>query len=132
MDDLWFHPDALAEYRDAALRYKQVKPELGRDFRNSVEKAIAAILETPTRFGPSERGIRRYLLKRFPYKIYFVHDPARDQIVIYAVMHVSRHPEYWKSRYHSPSSRRSRESGSVVVTFVCLVPMCRAGCQHGG
>ena len=53
----WFHPNALAEYREAALRYKRVKPELGRDFRHAVESAIAAILEHPTRFGPVERGV---------------------------------------------------------------------------
>jgi hypothetical protein len=40
----WFHPEALAEYREAALRYKRVKPELGRAFLNAVEKAVAAIL----------------------------------------------------------------------------------------
>jgi hypothetical protein len=38
------------------------------------------------------------LLKRFPYKIYFLHDDVREQIVIYAVMHVRRAPDYWKSR----------------------------------
>lgn len=94
----WFHPEALAEYREAALRYKRVKTELGRGFTNEVEKAIAEILEQPTRFGPVEHSIRRYLLKRFPYKIYFLHEQTRQQIVIYAVMHVNRDPDYWKNR----------------------------------
>ena len=93
----WFHPEALAEYREA-LRYKSVKPKLGRDFRNTVEKAIAAILENPARFGPVQQGVRRCLLKRFPYKLYFLHDEVRCQIVVYAVMHVSREPDYWKGR----------------------------------
>ena len=94
----WFHPEALAEYREAALRYKRVKADLGRDFKNAVETGIAGILENPTRFGPVEHGIRRHLLRRFPYKIYFLHEETRQQVVIYAVMHVSRHPDYWKSR----------------------------------
>jgi toxin ParE1/3/4 len=94
----WFHPDALAEYREAALRYKAVKPELGRDFHSSVARALASILVNPSQFGPIEHGIRRYLLKRFPYKIYFVHDESHDRIIIYAVMHVSRHPDCWKTR----------------------------------
>ncbi len=94
----WFHPEALAEYREAALRYQRVKPELGREFKAEGEKAIAAILERPTRFGPIERGIRRCLLKRFPYKIHFLHDEALQEVIIYAVMHVRRDPEYWKSR----------------------------------
>src|SRR5437868_2947971 len=97
----WFHPEALAEYDEAALRYKDVRPKLGRDFISAVESAIEAIVEHPTRYPPTEpieRGIRRFLLKRFPYKIYFQHDEAKERIIIYAVMHVRRHPDYWKHR----------------------------------
>ena len=45
---------------------------------------------------PIEQGIRRYAVKRFP--ICFAHDEAQRDVVIYAVMHVRRDPDYWKSR----------------------------------
>ncbi len=31
----WFHPEALAEYRQAALRYQRVKPELEESCANA-------------------------------------------------------------------------------------------------
>ena len=37
-------------------------------------------------------------MKRFPYRIHFTHDEAERHVVIYAVMHVRRDPDYWKSR----------------------------------
>jgi len=67
----WFHPEALAEYDEASLRYKDIRPRLGRNFVNAVENAIEVIVEHPTRYPETEPGIHRYLLKRFPYKIFF-------------------------------------------------------------
>ena len=93
-----FHPEALAEYREAALWYERQKPGLGGRFVSEVEASVAAILANPTRFGPVEQGVRRYALKRFPYCLRFVHDQARQHIVFAAVMHVRRHPDYWKNR----------------------------------
>ena len=88
----WFHPEALVEYREAALRYERVRPELGRDFKNTVEKAIASIREHPTRFGPVEHSIRRCLLKRFPYKIYFLQRVLlkRSYFVVYFLQEQER------------------------------------------
>ena len=41
-------------------------------------------------------GIRRSLIRRFPYSLLYRVDP--DEIVILAVMHQKRHPAYWLSR----------------------------------
>ncbi|HMH45641.1 MAG TPA: hypothetical protein VK557_19290 [Pyrinomonadaceae bacterium] len=40
----------------------------------------------------------RYLLTRFPYSIYYRWEPERDRVAIYAVMHFSRRPGYWRER----------------------------------
>ena len=85
-------------YREAALRYEMEKRGLGRQFVNAVEVGVAAIMGNPTRYGPVDQGVRRYELKRFPYRIHFVHDEIRSHVVIYAVMHVRRDPDYWKGR----------------------------------
>jgi hypothetical protein len=45
-----------------------------------------------------EPQIRRYLLKHFPYSIYYRWEPERDHVSIYAVMHFSRRPGYWRER----------------------------------
>ena len=93
-----FHPEARAEFRAAALWYEQEKTNLGREFIDAVEAGIAAILENPTRFGPIEKGVRRCALKRFPYRIHYLYSEQPQQVIIYAVMHVRRHPDYWKHR----------------------------------
>ena len=45
-----YHPDALAEYTDAALYYEERTPGLGADFTREVETAIQCILEAPDRW----------------------------------------------------------------------------------
>jgi len=42
--------------------------------------------------------IRRYLLKQFPYSIYYRWEAEKDRVSIYAVMHFSRRPGYWHER----------------------------------
>lgn len=95
---LSFHPEARAEYREAALWYSRQKPRLGSEFVSAVEAALAAIVENPERYAPVDHGVRRYPMKRFPYRIHFLHLEDRNQVVIYAVMHVRREPDYWKHR----------------------------------
>ena len=41
-------------------------------------------------------GIRRCLLKRFPYAI--LYSQEADALFIYAVMHMHRDPDYWRHR----------------------------------
>jgi plasmid stabilization system protein ParE len=40
--------------------------------------------------------MRRALVRRFPYAIYF--RAAPDEIVVLAVIHGRRHPRHWQSR----------------------------------
>lgn len=44
-----YHPDALAEYADAALYYEERAVRLGADFTIEVEAAIQSILTAPDR-----------------------------------------------------------------------------------
>jgi len=43
-----------------------------------------------------EEDVRRCLVQRFPFGIYFTFEP--DHFLIVAVMHLSREPGYWKER----------------------------------
>ncbi len=42
---------------------------------------------------------RRILLKRFPYAVIYL--PLHNKIVVIAVMHQRRRPDYWKTRISS-------------------------------
>ena len=91
-----FHPRALEEYEHATRYYAEGDPVLALEFVTSIEDAIARILEGPERWTPLEANIRRCLTRMFPYGILYSIEPGR--IFILAVMHLSREPDYWRSR----------------------------------
>jgi toxin ParE1/3/4 len=91
-----FHPEALAEYEEAAHYYAEQQADLDLRFIASVEYAISLILEAPTRWRIIDEDVRRCLTRVFPYGILYTIEP--DYILIVAIMHCSREPGYWKHR----------------------------------
>jgi plasmid stabilization system protein ParE len=91
-----YHPEALAEYADAALYYEERTARLGVDFTVEVESAIQSILQAPDRWRCIEEDVRRYLVRRFPYGILYTIE--QDYVLILALMHLSREPGYWRHR----------------------------------
>ena len=61
-----FHPEALAEYREAANWYENREPGVGLRFAAEVEDAIARIEEGPERWRIIDDDIRRCLTHVFP------------------------------------------------------------------
>lgn len=70
-----FEREALEEYRDAALRYAEQRAGLGEDFIQAVETAMAVVRANPDKFQPVGDGLRIYRLKRFPYFLFYSHQP---------------------------------------------------------
>lgn len=91
-----FHPDALAEYREAALWYANREGSVAEKFVIAIEDAIQRIVEAPVRWRILEEDIRRCLAHVFPYAILYTIET--DFILIVAVMHCSREPGYWRNR----------------------------------
>lgn len=91
-----FHPEALEEYREAALYYAERDPTLALKFLDTVEDAIRRIIESPERYRILDEDVRRCLTHVFPYAVLFTIEP--ESILIVAVMHCSREPGYWKRR----------------------------------
>jgi len=81
---------------EAALYYEEAHAQLGDDFLDDVQHAIDTVRERPQLGLEIAYGFRRALVRRFPFSvIYFVESEA---IVVVAVAHHSRSPEYWKGR----------------------------------
>jgi len=95
-----FHSEAAEEYLAATQYYlDHASPLVAAAFVAEVEAAIQTLLASPTTWAVIEEPqIRRYLLKQFPYSIYYRWEPEQDRISIYAVMHFSRRPGYWRER----------------------------------
>lgn len=95
------HPEADFEVEEAAVWYEGRQEGLGHDFFTELERAYAMILEAPGTWPlrpglPESLGIRRFLLARFPYGI--AYDHSGEDVIVYAVAHLSRRPGYWKGR----------------------------------
>lgn len=70
---------------------------LGVQFLAEFDAAIRRIFAYPKSYALLENEIRRCLIKRFPYGILYGIDA--DTIVIIAVAHLHRKPNYWVERY---------------------------------
>ncbi len=72
------------------------KRDLARSYVVAVWAAIA-ILERFPEIGEEVRpGIRKILLRRFPYKL--IYSVTNDAVYIIAVAHGHREPDYWSGR----------------------------------
>jgi len=92
------HPEADLEISHALTYYQAHAPaEIVRDFDAGIVSAFIEIGKHPERFPRWHRtDVRKYILKRFPYLIFYVDYP--ECIRVLAVAHTSRRPGYWKTR----------------------------------
>ena len=99
-----FDPSARAEYH-AAIRYyanEAGDAEVAARFVTAVESAIGVICALPETWRAVELpALRRYVLQRFPFVPYYQYRSVEDLVIIYAVMHTSRQPGYWRGRIPS-------------------------------
>jgi len=94
--DLIIRSKAEAELTDSFNWYENQVSGLGSDYLNTVEAALAGIQRNPTAY-PIIRGeIRRCLVRRFPYAIFYLMEPTK--IIVLAVFHIRRNPTDWKER----------------------------------
>lgn len=93
---LEFHPDAELELIEAAAYYELRVPGLGEHFEVEIRRATAFLLEHPEAGAPADPVLRKLVLNRFPFTLYY---SATSSVVrIEAVAHQSRLPRYWQSR----------------------------------
>jgi len=99
-----FHPDAAVEFAEAVRYYRERGWSLGERFASEVRTAIRRIVAAPERWRVLEDGVRRCLVRVFPYSVIYSIEP--DYVLIIAVMHGKREPGYWKHRLRSKPSTR--------------------------
>ena len=91
-----FRPRAAAHLREARRWYATQAPGLELEFARAVEAAVAAVGRNPEAYPEVEPRVRRILLRRFPYGLYYAMEP--DRIVVHACYHLRREPSGWQSR----------------------------------
>lgn len=85
-----FEPEAAEDLQAAYDWYEERRAGLGHRFLDAVENAVTRISAEPRAFPVRHRGLRRVLVERFPYALYYRVYPA--QVAVVAVFHGRRSP----------------------------------------
>jgi len=92
-----YDPAALDEFVEAIGYYQAQRPGLGDKFEAAVSSQIRFLLETPhAGHMVGTRGLRRFRVRGFPYNI--IYRPIDEVLLIVAVAHQKRQPNYWHYR----------------------------------
>lgn len=84
------------EMLDAARYYELQATGLGRDFLEKIDSVLKSIAECPESCPAITFNVRRRLIHRFPYGL--LYRLESQEIIILAVMHLHRRPDYWTDR----------------------------------
>lgn len=87
---------AQTELDDAFAWYEEQAVGLGDDFLDELDRTLRLIVSFPLLHPLVGNQVRRCLLNRFPYAIYY--GLADNRIVIIAVAHMKKQPGYWFGR----------------------------------
>ncbi len=87
---------ARQELDDATRYYEMEYHGLGARFREEVRKAAKRISEYPEAWSVERGDVRKCILHKFPYKL--LYSIEKDHILIIAVAHQHRKPDYWVER----------------------------------
>lgn len=87
---------AQHDVEDTVAWYEGQRVGLGGRFVAALDRLIDRVFENPQQFPVIETEVRRALVRRFPYAVYFI--VSSDHIAVIAVLHVRRYPQEWQRR----------------------------------
>ena len=96
MRRLIVRPLAEADIQAAFDWYEDQAAGLGHEFFRAVDACYATIERSPELYPVVYRQVRRALLRRFPYAVYYVLAPEAIRVI--ACVHGRQHPRRWRSR----------------------------------
>ncbi|MBP0017073.1 MAG: type II toxin-antitoxin system RelE/ParE family toxin [Cyanobacteria bacterium SBLK] len=92
-------PEAEIDLEDAYNWYEEQNAGLGSEFIRVIDASLSAIQRNPFAYAlvfQQERQVRRKLIRKFPYSVFYCVEDAI--IVIVACFHVKRDPQEWQKR----------------------------------
>jgi plasmid stabilization system protein ParE len=93
---LVFRPEAEEEIAASAEWYELRRAELAAEFLRALDAAVASVTRSPLRFPELHPGMRRCLLRRFPYSL--IYSVSSEEIVIISCTHWRQNPRRRKWR----------------------------------
>jgi len=76
--------------------YNGDSPGLGYEFADEFYHTIDRIVDNPDAWPPISKRTRRCIFHRFPFAV--IYQMCDTCLLVIAVMHMHRHPDFWKGR----------------------------------
>lgn len=89
-------PEAQADIEEVHSWYAARGAGLAEEFRGALDQCLENIASFPEAHPLIHRSVRRALLRRFPYCIFYVVE--RERIVVHGCFHARRDPSVWHLR----------------------------------
>ena len=96
-------PEAETDIADGYEWYEAQRAGLGGLFMDEIAHCLFQIEREPFRYPVVQNEVRRAIVRRFPYAIYFVR--GETHVSVLAAMHMVRHPRRWQRRTQHPSKQ---------------------------
>ncbi|MBU0499114.1 MAG: type II toxin-antitoxin system RelE/ParE family toxin [Gammaproteobacteria bacterium] len=94
--DIHLRQEAEWDLEEDSTWYEEQRKGLGHEFLDAVLAKLDAVSENPKMFPLVHKDMRRAVINRFPFGIYYRIET--ETIIVFAVMHGSRHPHHWQQR----------------------------------
>ena len=91
-------PAVRTDIINATNYYKNINPELAKQFLFRIREAKAYINHSPLSFQIKYNHVRTLLLKQFPYHIHYIIDETNQVIVIIAIIHAYKNTADYSNR----------------------------------
>jgi len=89
-------PEAAREVQEAFDWYEQRSEGLGLEFLRAADACLAGVQRNPMAFPKAHKEMRRVLMRRFPYALFYLIEEG--SIVVVACFHARRDPIDWLRR----------------------------------
>ncbi len=83
--------EAELDIQQAYQYYEAREPGLGSEFVRAIDACLSKIRRNPMAYPKAYQQIRRALIRRFPYSIFYVVEEKR--VVVIACFHAERDPQ---------------------------------------
>ena len=93
---LIIRPEAETEMAEAFDWYEARVHGLGSDFLLCLDAVFNSILRNPQQFPQIHKVVRRALIRRFPYEVFFLDE--KERVIVLSVFHAKRNPKIWRER----------------------------------
>src|SRR5215510_8917516 len=91
-----FTPEADAELTEARRWYSHNRQDLDLEFMQCIDDVLARVVGNPFFFPVVYRNLRRAVVRRFPFAVFY--EITANEVQVVSVFHSRRNPEVWRSR----------------------------------